>query len=218
MYHLVIDLEMCKVPRDYRSSAYRYKNETIQIGAVLLDKTFKRIGSLSQYVHPEHGVIDPYIERLTGIDNSQVKNAPKLREAILHLIDWLGDREYHVYTWSNADWSQLMREMEAKAIDDVQIQSFMETERWADYQDVFTKRFDLSRAPSLEEALWRTELQPEGRLHDGLDDAVNTGALIEKLELNPTYQLIAYEGPGKPTERLTSPMGELLAGLDLQLT
>ena len=35
MYHVVIDLEMCRVPR--RSSAdYRYKMETIQIGAVLL--------------------------------------------------------------------------------------------------------------------------------------------------------------------------------------
>ena len=24
MFHLVIDLEMCKVPRDYRSKSYRY--------------------------------------------------------------------------------------------------------------------------------------------------------------------------------------------------
>ena len=31
MNHLVIDLEMCKVPRDYRSKRYKYANETIQI-------------------------------------------------------------------------------------------------------------------------------------------------------------------------------------------
>ena len=37
MNYLVIDLEMCKVPRDYRSKRYKYANETIQIGAVLLD-------------------------------------------------------------------------------------------------------------------------------------------------------------------------------------
>lgn len=46
MNYLVIDLEMCNVPRDYRSRSYKYANETIQIGAVLLDEEFKRIGTL----------------------------------------------------------------------------------------------------------------------------------------------------------------------------
>lgn len=147
MFHLVIDLEMCKVPRDYRSKSYRYAYETIQIGAVLLDDSFKRIGTLCQYVHPEHGVIDYFIENLTGIKNSQVKNAPKL-----------------------------------------------------------------------EEALGRVEIEPEGNFHDGLDDAVNTGYLIEKLELNPEYQLVSYEMPDKPSERLSSTLGELFAGLDLRFT
>ena len=147
MFNLVIDLEMCKVPRDYRSNSYKYATETIQIGAVLLDDSFKRIGTLCQYVHPEHGVIDYFIENLTGIKNSQVKNAPKL-----------------------------------------------------------------------EEALGRVEIEPEGNFHDGLDDAVNTGYLIEKLELNPEYQLVSYEMPDKPTERLSSTLGELFAGLDLRFT
>lgn len=147
MFNLVIDLEMCKVPRDYRSNSYKYATETIQIGAVLLDDSFKRIGTLCQYVHPEHGVLDYFIENLTGIKNSQVKNAPKL-----------------------------------------------------------------------EEALGRVEIEPEGNFHDGLDDAVNTGYLIEKLELNPEYQLVSYEMPDKPSERLSSTLGELFAGLNLQFT
>lgn len=147
MFNLVIDLEMCKVPRDYRSNSYKYATETIQIGAVLLDDSFKRIGTLCQYVHPEHGVIDYFIENLTGIKNSQVKNAPKL-----------------------------------------------------------------------EEALGRVEIEPEGNFHDRLDDAVNTGYLIEKLELNPEYQLVSYEMPDKPSERLSSTLGELFAGLNLQFT
>ena len=96
MNYLVIDLEMCNVPRDYRSRSYKYANETIQIGAVLLDEEFKRIGTLSQYVHPEHGVIDPFIQNLTGIRNSQVKKAPRIEEALLHMIDWIGDGEYKV--------------------------------------------------------------------------------------------------------------------------
>ena len=93
-------------------------------------------------------MIDYFIENLTGIKNSQVKNAPKLEEVLLHMIDWLGERDFH----------------------------------------------------------------------DGLDDAVNTGYLIEKLELNPEYQLVSYEMPDKPSERLSSTLGELFAGLDLRFT
>ena len=58
MNYLVIDLEMCNVPRDYRSRSYKYANETIQIGAVLLDEEFKRIGTLSQYVRSVYSESD----------------------------------------------------------------------------------------------------------------------------------------------------------------
>ena len=94
MFYLVIDLEMCRVPRDYRNKAYHYAYETIQIGAVLLNEEFKQVGTIREYVHPEHGVIDPFIEKLTGIKNSQVKKAPCIGEALVHMIDWIGDREY----------------------------------------------------------------------------------------------------------------------------
>ena len=206
MNYLVIDLEMCKVPRDYRSKGYKYANETIQIGAVLLDEEFKRIGTLSQFVHPEHGVIDYFIENLTGIKNGQVKHAPRLQEALLHMLNWIGDREYKVYAWSGSDRAQILHEIKAKNIVDEKIASFMEESRWVDYQDIFMMRYEMSRKMSLEEGF-----------HDGLNDAVNTGLLIEKLELNPDYQLVSYEMPEKPSEHLSSSLGELFAGMELKL-
>ena len=217
MNYLVIDLEMCKVPRDYRSKGYKYANETIQIGAVLLDEGFKRIGTLSQFVHPEHGVIDYFIENLTGIKNGQVKHAPRLQEALLHMLNWIGDREYKVYAWSGSDRAQILHEIKAKNIVDEKIASFMEESRWVDYQDIFMMRYEMSRKMSLEEALGRADIDPEGRFHDGLNDAVNTGLLIEKLELNPDYQLVSYEMPEKPSEHLSSSLGELFVGMELKL-
>ena len=217
MNYLVIDLEMCKVPRDYRSKRYKYANETIQIGAVLLDEEFKRIGTLSQFVHPEHGVIDYFIENLTGIKNGQVKHAPRLQEALLHMLNWIGDREYKVYAWSGSDRAQILHEIKAKNIVDEKIASFMEESRWVDYQDIFMKRYEMSRKMSLEEALGWADIDPEGRFHDGLNDAVNTGLLIEKLELNPDYQLVSYEMPEKPSEHLSSSLGELFADMELKL-
>ena len=217
MNYLVIDLEMCRVPRDYRSKRYKYASETIQIGAVLLDEEFKRIGTLSQFVRPEHGVIDYFIENLTGIKNGQVKHAPRLQEALLHMLNWIGDREYKVYAWSGSDRAQILHEIKAKNIVDEKIASFMEESRWVDYQDIFMKRYEMSRKMSLEEALGRADIDPEGRFHDGLNDAVNTGLLIEKLELNPDYQLVSYEMPEKLSEHLSSSLGELFAGMELKL-
>ena len=217
MNYLVIDLEMCRVPRDYRSKRYKYASETIQIGAVLLDEEFKRIGTISQFVHPEHGVIDYFIENLTGIKNGQVKHAPRLQEALLHMLNWIGDREYKVYAWSGSDRAQILHEIKAKNIVDEKIASFMEESRWVDYQDIFMKRYEMSRKMSLEEALGRADIDPEGRFHDGLNDAVNTGLLIEKLELNPDYQLVSYEMPEKLSEHLSSSLGELFAGMELKL-
>lgn len=218
MFHLVVDLEMCNVPKIYRRNSYNYSKEIIQIGAVLLDDEFKRVATLTQYVHPEYGVIDHFIENLTGIKNSQVKNAPLLQDALIAMLNWIGDREYQVYAWSETDRNQILHELKAKKIDDERIVAFTECEKWIDYQSVFMERFGIGRQISLEEALNRTEIEPEGRFHDGLVDAINTGYLIEKLELNPGYQLVSYEVEEKETRPLSSTLGELFSNLNFQFT
>ena len=62
----------------------------------------------------------------------------------------------------------------------------MQPKRWIDYQDAFVKRSGFSRAISLSEALMLCDMQPCGRLHDGLDDAINTAKFIEMLESERT--------------------------------
>lgn len=216
MNYLVIDLEMCKVPKHYRNKKYKYANEIIQVGAVLLDEEYEMIGSINQYVHPEYGVIDHFISNLTGIQNSQVKHAPCLKEVLLHMVDCLGDREYKVYAWSDSDYSQLQHEILCKEISDEKIERLMDLEKWIDYQAEFGKRFEFSRAISLEEAMMYCDIDAEGRLHDGLDDAANTAKLIKTLELNKDFALcqcdIDYKADSEP---LNFCMGDLFAGLNL---
>ena len=90
----------------------------------------------------------------------------------------------------------------------------MKADRWIDYQDVFKKRFHLDRCYSLEDALESAEIEPEGRFHDGLDDAVNTGALIKKLELNPSMRLPSMHF--ESDEHLSCTIGDLFEGLQLK--
>lgn len=102
-----------------------------------MDDEYKQIATLRQFVHPEHGVIDHFITELTGIKNNQVKNAPKLQEALTYMLDWLGDRQYKIFEWSDSDHAQLMREIISKNLDTERVQDFMCEDRWIDYQEIF---------------------------------------------------------------------------------
>ena len=217
MNHLVIDLEMCRVPKHYRTKDYKHPLEIIQIGAVLLDEEYEIIGKLNQYVHPEHGVVDYFITNLTGIENKQLKNAPCLKEALKHMIDWIGEREYKVYAWSNSDHKQLSHEINSKGLSNTSIDGFMSQDRWIDYQAVFGSRFDFNRAVSLEETLMYCNVSSEGRMHDGLDDAVNTAKVIKVLETDENFKLYECkeEFMGEmPT--LNFSMGDLFTGLKIE--
>lgn len=215
--YLVIDLEMCKVPKNYRGKNYKYASEIIQVGAVLLDEEYKEIGTLCQYVHPEYGVLDYFITNLTGIENGQVKNAPKLRDALIYMVDWLGEREYKIFAWSKSDYCQFEHEIKSKHLENDKIQEFMNQERWIDYQEIFGKRYNFEQPVGLKEALMLCDIEPDGRLHDGLDDAWNTARLIEKLEKNPDYKLVYREREEETDDQpLKVSLGDLFKGLDIQ--
>ena len=208
---------MCKVPKNYRGKNYKYASEIIQVGAVLLDEDYKEIGTLCQYVHPEFGVLDYFITNLTGIENGQVKNAPKLKEALIHMVNWLGEREYKIFAWSKSDYCQLNHEISSKKLIDEKLEELMKPERWIDYQEVFGKRYTFEHAIGLREALMLCNIEPDGRLHDGLDDAWNTARLIEKLEKNPDYKLVYRERQvQEDSQPLKICLGDLFKGLDLQ--
>lgn len=217
MNYLVIDLEMCKVPKNYRGKNYKYASEIIQVGAVLLDEEYKEIGTLCQYVHPEYGVLDYFITNLTGIENGQVKNAPKLKDALIYMVDWLGEREYKIFAWSKSDYCQFEHEIVSKHLETEKIQNFMKSERWVDYQEIFGKRYHFEQAISLKEALMLCDIEPDGRLHDGLDDARNTARLIEKLEKNPDYKLVYREREEEmEAQPLKVSLGDLFKDLNIQ--
>lgn len=216
MNYLVIDLEMCKVPKLYRNRKYRYANEIIQVGAVLLDESFEEVGRINQYVHPEYGVLDEFITDLTGIKNCNIKNAPVLENVLIHMVDWLGNREYKVYAWSGNDHSQLLHEIKSKNIENLKIENFMKKERWVDYQEVFGKRFGFNREVALEEALQACDIEMEGRLHNGLDDAINTASIIKLLELNENIELREVQYFKKIDKESSGfCLGELFEGLNL---
>ena len=215
MNYLALDLEMCGVSDIYRSR-YKYKHEIIQIGGVLLGENYEPIATICQYVHPEYGVLDNFISKMTGIHNDQIKHAPVIQEALQRLLDWIGDREYQAFAWSNTDYQQLKHEIRSKKIAAPQIDEFMNPDRWTDYQRTFDLRYGFNRNVGLADALDLCEIEPDGHFHDGLDDAINTAKIIKKLEENSEYQIIHSDHVlGSESEPLHTSLGELFAGMNI---
>jgi len=218
MNNIVIDLEMCKVSRCPQTEEYRCKSEIIQIGAVMLDEEFKEISSFSVYVKPEYGYIDNFIENLTGIDNRSVSNAPGIEEALHMFTAWLGNQECRFFAWSNSDYKQLYNEITKKNLDTTGLEKLIDDRNWIDYQEVFDMRYMMERSTSLHLALDLCSIDIDGREHDGLCDARNTGKLISVLEKDGAFQLPeVYERARREEvkEVLSFSLEGLFAGIQL---
>lgn len=213
-YSVVIDLEMCRVQK---KCDYAYSHEIIQIGAVVINETFEIVSEFSTYVRPEYGLLDPYITRLTGIVEGNIASAPILKDAMEMFLDWMEHFKIEkIYAWSRSDYIQLDYELRFKKLQSGRAEDLLDPDFWIDYQEVFDSRYRFGRAVSLKDALRYSEICPVGRAHNGLDDAVNTAMLIEKLEKNPDYKPCVCGTEEPEGERLTFTIGNILSHLFAQ--
>ena len=214
--YAVVDLEMCKVPYGTKKSKYRWKHETIQIGAVLLNETLEIIDKFSTYVLPQFGFIDTYINNLTGISRANVCNAPNMEKALQEFMNWLPNSA-KVVSWSRNDELQIRHEIEAK---DICIEGLdVILDNWIDCQKTFGEKMDSVKCYKLSEALVAADIMYEDGAHDGLVDAYNTALLFAKMEREPQLVLNPYYQKAiSPDEETSSgfTIGTLFAGIDLQ--
>lgn len=212
--YVVVDLEMCKVPRGTRKQ-YGRAMETIQIGAVLLNDNYELIDSFMTLVNPRYGTVDKYINNLTGISQNDVYSAPGMADAINSFFNWIPDDNVKMVSWSLSDLYQLQHEFEAYDIDMGKFNNLIET--WIDCQKMFSEIMDEERIFKLDEALIASEINTSGRAHDGFDDAYNTALLFAKMETEPIFKLNEYykKAHSGESERLTYSLGDLFKSLNI---
>ena len=187
--YVIVDLEMCKVPRARRSVSYKWSQETIQIGAVVVDERFEIVSEFCEYVHPEYGYIDHTIRNMTGICGYDVKGAKGIAEVLKAFTDWIPDDAVCV-SWSNSDELQIRHEIESKDIHIKKMDRLLDN--WQDCQKQFGEKLNSNRRYSLSEALIAANIIYEDGAHDGLVDARNTARLFIKMEKEPVLQLNKY--------------------------
>lgn len=203
MKHIVVDLEMNNILQ--KSEARRIcTNETIEIGAVMLDDNLQEISSFRTYVKPEYndGIV-PKISRLTGITNSMVANAPKFREAFRMFTNWClgtGD-DITLYAWSDSDYNQICKEILLKDYTISEEEAEIVSIEWTDFQKEFDGHLGFERQVSLKLALEMAGIDFSGREHDALDDARNTAELLQIFKDEKMFDLTLrkIEEAMKPT-------------------
>lgn len=213
--YAVVDLEMCKVPYKVRKENYHWGRETIQIGAVLLNGDLEITDQFVTFVSPQYGVIDTYINKLTGINAGDVATAPDMKVALQTFVNWLPE-DVKVVSWSNSDEMQIRHEIASKEIEIDGLEELLEN--WIDCQQTFADKMNTQRCYKLSEALVAADIIYEDGAHDGLVDAYNTALLFAKMErekelvLNPYYESI-ITGKSK-SDNVT--LGDLFSGTNFQ--
>ena len=211
-YYVVVDLEMCRVPKAQRK-LYRYKNEIIQIGAALMDSDLNVIDIFSEYVKPEYGFLDSFISKLTGITVKDLENARSLEEVLDSFMNWLPQDDVVVpISWSNSDEMQFRHELGEKNIS-VDNRFNQMLFNWIDCQLQFSRKMKMKKRYSLEEALIATDICTDGRAHNGMVDAYNTALLYAKMQREDELVLNEYyrkAHSNEEPEHLSFGLGDLL--------
>ena len=204
---VVIDLEMCNVQKGSPRKTFGWKNELIQIGAVLLDKNYNISDTFMSYVHPEFGSVDLFIENLTGITRDDVRCAPVAEKALQSFSDWIPEGAVLV-SWSENDKIQIQKELSGKQIKNEKLESLLET--WLDCQKEFGKIMESGKNYKLSEALIIADIDWTNGEHDALVDAKNTALLFAKMETEPDFELNSYYTTETESPATYSPFADLL--------
>lgn len=187
--YVIVDLEMCNVPKSNRCDEFHLRNELIQIGAVVVNEALEITDEFMTFVSPEFGVVDAFIEKLTGISRNDVQGAPCIKDALEMFMRWLPDDAVLV-SWSDSDEAQIRKETEAKGIVLEGLDHYLET--WLDCQKTFSEKMDAQKSYRLSEALIIANINYDEGAHDALVDAKNTARLFVKMEREPELILSPY--------------------------
>ena len=208
MNHVVVDLEMNPVSREFKEIRRQMNDEVIEIGAVKLDGAFAETSRFQCYVKPEYGKIRHQITKLTGITDETVADKEHFAAVFRRFVEWIGNEDVTIYSWSMSDIKQLKSECRLK-LQDFDIASF--ASHWIDLQKEFDDRLGLTNSLALHHALGAMNHRFEGVQHTALADALNTASILTLMQdekkfrqtMRPVIDLL------KPQEELSTSIGDL---------
>ena len=187
MIHIVIDLEMNPIKREFKEVRKFLLDEVIEFGAVKLDENYQQVDTFQCYVKPAYCKISSHITKLTGITDDMVADKEEFPNAFQKFFDWIGTWDMKIYSWSNSDINQIKNECAYKipAFDIAKLES-----QWIDLQKAFDDKIGISANLSLKHAIGAMDKNFEGTQHTALADAANTAAILMIMQDDETFNQI----------------------------
>ena len=179
MRRIFVDLEMHPILKIYEGPGV-WRQETIEIGAVMLDEDLEEIGSFKEYVKPAFSdKVYGRIRKLTGITAEMLADADGFEAVLMRFCEWCGSSDYIIYSWSDSDIWQIIEECRMKGITCNEKLRYM-LNHWKDFQPEFSQMLQMEHVIALDKAVELGGLDFAGRAHDGLTDARNTANLYRQ--------------------------------------
>lgn len=206
MKKVFVDLEFCEVNKKIRRELKYCRCEIIQIGAVKLDEENMLIDRYDRFVKPVYGQINDFITNLTHIQENDLIGAVGFQEAMDDFLEWIGEEETTMYSWSNSDAGQIRQESSCKGYDHPRLKQLLNC--WVDFQKEFSGILHVKQPIKLEYALNGAGITFEGCPHAALADAENTARLYAL-----TQDKEAFEKSAKTILELLQPKPALSVSL-----
>ncbi|MGO4889271.1 exonuclease domain-containing protein [Anaerobacillus sp. MEB173] len=169
MNAVIFDLELVK----------RFKvgqpSEIVEIGACKVNLSTKQmIDQFQLYISPKHGYISKSTRKFINMKKEDMKNTVPFHQGIEQFTEWLGN-EYYLCSWGKDDKAHLINQC---------VRNRIELEWLKNYNDIQKQIGKIISAEhtqlGLKNALQLAGIEPVGKAHRGIDDAINTAELFIK--------------------------------------
>lgn len=172
MNYIVFDLEAtCWEGKD------TCRNETIEIGAVLINEAREVVSEFEQFVKPtKHPELSDFCTQLTSITQAQIDHAPLFEQAAQRFRDWFGygKDDYILCSWGFYDRVQLKNDSELRGLD------YAWSERHISLKHQYKDIVGIRKPIGMKNALKREGMTLDGTHHRGIDDARNISKIFIK--------------------------------------
>ncbi len=171
---LVVDLEATCCDRQ---TIPRHQMETIEIGAVMVDRdTLAIVDEFQTFIRPQrHPVLTDFCRQLTSITQQQVDTAPTFPEAIKLWQPWLDRFDKTIFgSWGEYDRQQFQQDSKYHQID----LPYPVSSNHINLKERFSIAQNLNKRYGMAQALNLANIELIGTHHRGIDDARNISQLL----------------------------------------
>ena len=153
--------------------------EIIQIGAIKLDSNLNILDTFSSYIKSEiYKDIHPFVKKMTGITNSDLKNAPSFKDVYKDFLQFIGSKNAIFGTWGTNDLKELHRNILFYNIPLDNLPTM-----YINIQQHASSFFNnpVGKCIGLQNAISILELEQDKKYHNALNDAYYTSLVFQKI-------------------------------------